>query len=158
MAFVEEVKDNGDLLLSESNWSHQLFRNVTVTKASGYRYSTSLKLVGFIANPNPPKVTKPAEKAPATTTPAKTTTAKKYTTGNYKVTANVLNVRTGPATNNPLKLFSQFTADAQKQIKKLAGEPINGYVNGMTCTVLEVSGNFGRTPSGWICLDYCQKI
>lgn len=156
VAFVEDIKDNGDLLLSESNWSHQLFRNVVVKKSNGYRYSTTLKLVGFIANPNPPKVTKPAEKTTATKTT--TTAAKKYTTGNYKVTAAVLNVRTGPATNKPLKLFSQFTADAQQQIKKLAGEPINGYVKGMTCTVLEVNGNFGRTPSGWICLDFCKKV
>ncbi len=158
VAFVEEIKSNGDLMLSESNWSHQLFRNVTVTKSSGYRYSTSLKLVGFIANPNPPKVTKPAEKAPAKTTPAKTTTVKKYTTGEYRVNTNVLNVRKGPGTKYALKTFGQFSKDAQRQIKKLAGEPINGYVKGMRCTVLEVDGNFGRTPSGWICLDFCKKI
>ena len=99
----------------------------------------------------------PAKAQKASSTPTEST-AKKYTAGNYKVATSVLNVRKGPATNEPLKMFSQFTADAQKQIKKLAGEPINGYVKGMTCTVLEVKGNFGRTPSGWICLDYCTKI
>lgn len=29
--------------------------------------------------------------------------------------------------------------------------------NGVTCTVTEVKGNWGKTPSGWICLDYCRK-
>lgn len=156
VAFVEEIKSNGDLLLSESNWGHQIFRNVTVTKSSGYRYSSTLKLVGFIANPNPPKKQDPSTAAQPKTEPKQT--AKGYAIGDYKVTATILNVRTGPAKSYPAKTFNQFSASAQQQIKKLAGEKINGYVNGLVCTVVEVKGNFGRTPSGWICLDYCKKI
>ena len=48
VAFVEQIKENGDLVLSESNWSHSAFRNVTLYKSNGYNYSSSLKLIGFI--------------------------------------------------------------------------------------------------------------
>ena len=84
---------------------------------------------------------------------------KKYTTGNYKVTkATVLNVRKGAGTKYAKKTFSQLTKDAQKKIKKLAGKNVNGYVRGVTFTVLETADNWGRTPSGWVCLDYCEAI
>jgi len=48
VAVVEEIKPNGDLVLSESNWSHSPFRNVTIKKSNGYNYSNSLHLLGFI--------------------------------------------------------------------------------------------------------------
>lgn len=38
------------------------------------------------------------------------------------------------------------------------GKPANGLVKGCTCTVSQVSGHWGKIPSGWICLDYCKKI
>ena len=81
----------------------------------------------------------------------------KYKTGAYTVTAELLNVRTGPGTNYRRKTYSQLTADARAQVKKMAGVSANGYVKGMVCTVYEVNGSWGRTPSGWICLDYCKK-
>lgn len=149
VAFVEAIQSNGDLLLSESNWGHQIFRNVTVKKSNGYRYSTSLKLVGFIANPN--------QKTAVTSKPA--TTAKKYTTGNYEVTTACLNVRANAGTKYAIKTFDQFTAQAQSQIKKLnGGQPANGFVKGTQFTALEVKDNWARCPSGWVCLDYCKKI
>ena len=84
---------------------------------------------------------------------------KKYKTGNYKVTkATVLNVRKGAGTNYAAKKYSQLTKDAQTKILKLSGEKCNGYVKGLTCTVSQVKGNWGKTPSGWICLDYCEVI
>ena len=49
VAFVERIEPNGDLLLSESNWSHSAFRTVTLKKANGYNYSSSLHLLGFIS-------------------------------------------------------------------------------------------------------------
>ncbi len=39
----------------------------------------------------------------------------------------------------------------------LAKYKANGYVKGMVCDVSEVHGNWGKTPSGFICLDYCEK-
>lgn len=84
---------------------------------------------------------------------------KKYTTGNYKVTkATVLNVRKGAGTGFAKIPFKNLSADAQKKIKKLAGRNVNGYVRGVTFTVLETADNWGRTPSGWVCLDYCEAI
>ena len=85
--------------------------------------------------------------------------AKKYTTGEYKVTADVLNVRKGAGTKYGKKKFSEFTPNAQAQIKKHNnGKAVDGYVKGVECTISEVKGNWGKTPSGWICLDYCKKI
>ena len=83
----------------------------------------------------------------------------KYVAGNYKVTkAEVLNVRKGAGTAYGTKKFSQFTEDAQKKILRLAGKKVNGYVKGLAFTVLQVKGKWGKTPSGWVCLDYCTKI
>ena len=83
----------------------------------------------------------------------------KYAPGNYKVTkADVLNVRTGAGTKYKKLTYRQLSASAQAKILKLAGKKVNGYVKGMTFTVLEVVGNWGRTPSGWVCLDgYTEK-
>lgn len=79
-------------------------------------------------------------------------------TYNVKVTADVLNVRTGAGTNFPNKKFNELSKNAQDQIVALVNYPANGYVKGMECTILETQGNWGRTPSGWICLDYTKKI
>lgn len=81
-----------------------------------------------------------------------------YTTGTYKVTASVLNVRTGPSTKYSAKTYYQLTANARKQNKNLGNYYTNGYRKGTMCTVSKISGNWGLTPSGWICLGYCQKI
>lgn len=81
-----------------------------------------------------------------------------YTTGRYEVTATVLNVRTGPGTNYDWKKFDELTANAQKQVKEKCGYEANGLVKGVQCDVSEIAGNWGKIPSGWICLDYCKKI
>lgn len=84
---------------------------------------------------------------------------KKYKTGNYKVTkATVLNVRKGAGTKYAKKTFSQLTRDAQSKILRLSGEKCNGYVKGLTFTISKVKGSWGKTPSGWVCLDYCERI
>lgn len=90
--------------------------------------------------------------------PTSTFLETKYKTGNYSVNADVLNVRTGASTSYSCKKFSQLTSNAQKQILKLAGTKVNGYVKSMVCTVTQIKDNWGKTPSGWICLDYCRKI
>lgn len=71
----------------------------------------------------------------------------KYSIGRYEVTANVLNVRTGPGTNYDWKKYSQLTANAQKQIKAECGYEANGLVKGVQCDVSEISGNWGKIPS-----------
>lgn len=82
----------------------------------------------------------------------------KYATGNYKVTASVLNVRNGPGTNYKVKTYKQLTSNARNQNSKLGNYYTNGYKRGTVCTVSKISGIWGLTPSGWICLTYVKKI
>lgn len=122
---------------------------------------TTVKSKGGISFKTLPKSKRPKTESASVSMAKPTssnTTTKKYTTGEYKVNTNVLHVRTGPSTSYVTKTFDHFTTDAQRQIMKLTGERINGYVHGMKCTVTEINGNFGKTPSGWICLDYCTKV
>lgn len=81
-----------------------------------------------------------------------------YSTGNYRVTASVLNVRFGPGTNYKTKTYNQLSANAKSQNKQRGNYYCNGYMNGVICTVTQVKNNWGLTASGWICLDYCSKI
>ncbi len=80
-----------------------------------------------------------------------------YKKGTYVVTANLLRVRRGPSTDYDYKKFSFLTPNAQSQIRKLnGGNSAHGLVKGCVCTVSEVDDNWGKIPSGWICLDYCK--
>ncbi len=51
---------------------------------------------------------------------------------------------------------------AQSKIKKISGKAVNGYVKGLTFTCYEVKPDgkyvWGRTPSGWVALDYCERV
>ena len=86
-------------------------------------------------------------------------TKKTYTTGNYMVTkADVLNVRKGAGTKYKAKTYNQLSKDARAKILKIAGYKANGYVKSLTFTVTKVKDNWGKTASGWVCLDYCTKI
>lgn len=83
--------------------------------------------------------------------------AKVYHAGTYVVTTDLLNVRKGPSTAYAKVPYKNFSDNAKEQIKKLnGGKAANGYVKGVTCTVYQVKKNWGKTPSGWICLDYCK--
>ena len=77
---------------------------------------------------------------------------------NVRVTTEVLNVRTGPSTQYPYKKYIELTKNAQEQVIANCGYPANGLVKGVECTVSEVQGNWGKIPSGWICLDYTRRI
>ena len=72
-----------------------------------------------------------------------------YRTGTYKVNCSKLNVRTGSSTKYRIKGLSELTRSARNQ---------GGYVRGVRFTVNKVINNFGRTPSGYVCLDYCTKL
>ena len=91
---------------------------------------------------------------------SKYTPPNEYSSGVYKVTADVLNVRRGEGTNYAVKNISSFTANAKQQIKRLnSGKACNGYVKGVVCAVNKVSNScWGKTPSGWVCLDYCVRV
>lgn len=72
-----------------------------------------------------------------------------YTTGTYKVNCSKLNIRTGPSTKYRIKLLNELTRSARNQ---------GGYVRGVRFTVTKVINNWGLSPSGYVCLDYCTKI
>lgn len=86
----------------------------------------------------------------------------KFTIGDYKVVKvgglGVLRLRTGAGKNYPKVKFKDLTKDAQNKVLKLAGKKVNGYVKGVTFTVSAVKGDFGKTPSGWVNLNYCERI
>ena len=90
------------------------------------------------------------------------TTITGYRTGKYKVTRvsknSVLCVRTGPSTRYSKKTYRQLSSNARSQNRANGNYYANGYKNNVVFTVSRVSGNWGLTPSGWICLDYCIKI
>ncbi len=48
VAVVEEIKPNGDIVTSNSGWNSSEFYTRTVTKASGYQYSSDRIFQGFI--------------------------------------------------------------------------------------------------------------
>ena len=91
-----------------------------------------------------------------------TTTITGYRTGKYKVTRvsrnSVLCVRSGPSTKYSKKTYRQLSANARSQNRANGNYYANGYKNNVVFTVSRVSGNWGLTPSGWVCLDYCSKI
>lgn len=139
VAIVEEIKANGDIVTSESVYGGERFRTRAYTKESGYSFYKHT-FQGFIYPPIE-------------------FTDKVYLKGDYRVTdASVLHVRTGPGTDNRKKEYKEFTKNAQKQIYELVRYKPNGYVMGVEFTVYEVKDNWGKTPSGWVCLDYCTKI
>lgn len=87
-----------------------------------------------------------------TTKVSSSTTVRKvnsYTTGTYKVNCSKLNVRTGPSTKYRIKSLNELTRSARNQ---------GGYVRGVRFTVIKVINNWGLTPSGYVCLDYCTKL
>lgn len=86
-----------------------------------------------------------------------TSTPKTYTTGKYKVSTNI-HVRTGAGTNYKVKTYKQLTQNARHQNKLCGNYYYNGYRKGVICNVTKVHSNWGLTKSGWICLDYCNKI
>ena len=91
--------------------------------------------------------------------PKATATKKGYETGNYRVTADLLNVRKGAGTTYSKVKFKDMSANAQAKIKALNdGKAADGFVKGLAFTALEIKGDWGKCPSGWVCLKYCEKI
>lgn len=70
-------------------------------------------------------------------TTTKTTTSSKYVLGLYVVNASALNVRSGAGTNYKIK---------------------KTYSKGTRFDTYEIKNNWARTPSGWVCLDYCSLV
>ena len=72
-----------------------------------------------------------------TQAPSSYSGSKSYSIGStYTVTASALHVRSGASVNYGI---------------------VRTYPHGLRFTLLETKGNWGRTPSGWVCLDYATK-
>lgn len=81
-----------------------------------------------------------------------------YRTGTYRVNASTLNVRPTASTKYTPKNWKQLSSNARQQNARLGKPYCNGYSKNVVCTVTKVSGNWGYTKSGWICLDYCTRL
>lgn len=80
-----------------------------------------------------------------------------FSKGTY-VVVGAVNVRQGPGVNYHLKTFSQFTTNAQAQVKKIDSSCPNHFPVGVRVTISEVDGTWGKCPSGWISLKYCRRV
>lgn len=102
-----------------------------------------------------------SKKSSNSTSSSSSSSSTRYTTGKYKVTNvsrnSVLCVRTGAGTNYSRKTYRQLSSNARSQNKAQGNYYANGYKNGVVFTVSRVSGRWGLSPSGWVCLDYCTK-
>ncbi|MDO4565874.1 MAG: M23 family metallopeptidase [Oscillospiraceae bacterium] len=68
----------------------------------------------------------------------------------------VLRVRKGPGVSYDYLKFDELTDYAQAEVLHFNdGSPADGFVNGVVFDALEVSGVWGRSPSGWLSLEYC---
>lgn len=160
------ITDNNNSSVTSVNYKVKVNTSVGLNIRSGA--STSYSIIGGYANGT--KVTITAEKGnwgktnkgwiclDYTSKLSSGSSSKKYTTGRYEISANVLTVRSGAGTNYSWKEYSQLTSNAQRQILNECGYKPNGLVKGVQCDVSQIKGNWGKIPSGWICLDYCKKI
>lgn len=81
-----------------------------------------------------------------------------YKTGKYVIVRNV-NVRKGPGTNYDRVYYSQFTANAKSQVKKIDKSCPDHFPAGVKVSISKVKNNtWGLCPSGWISLKYCERV
>lgn len=124
VGFIEEIKSNGDLVVSMSGWNSFLFKTRVVTKASGYVYS-DYELVGFIHCPiefDTPKVD-----APKNTTGSKPTICqsnankyKSYVKEIQKILRNkgYVNVRNGVKTNTLISADGIWGNNTEQAVRR----------------------------------------
>ena len=132
VAIVEEVKSNGDIVTSNSDYGGTRFYTKTITKASGYSIGSAYTFQGFIL---PPGVN-----APEGTTPA----SSNIDPYRVKVTASALNYRKGPGTN-----YAIAGVIRDKGVYTIVEESGGTGAN-----------KWGKLKSGvgWISLDYVEKV
>ena len=140
VAIVEKVKSNGDIVTSESAYGGERWRTRTYTKKSGYYLAPGYEFQGFIYIPVTFKVEK-----------------KVYNPGIYTVTSPTLVVHSGAGKHYRKKKWKELSENARQQIKSLNGIEYDGYVKGVRLDITQVKGIWGRTPSGWVSLNHCER-
>lgn len=140
VAFVEEVKANGDIVISESNWSHAFFAVKTITKSSGYLYCYGYPLIGFVANPN----AKPAPTPTPTPTPSTSFLPSRGYFAKGDVSANV-----GKIASYMYKTFPSYTS------KSALGDI---YGDNLIASIKEFQRRTGLKADGLVGKDTLTKL
>lgn len=122
---------------------------------SGYHLHFDLCINGTYVDPKPYLTGAKALPIGTTTAPAAPAP------GNYIVQAAV-NVRQGAGANYNRVYFSQFTANAKMQVKRLDKSCPDYLPAGVKLTIKTVkqaaNGKWwGKCPSGWVCMSYLTK-
>lgn len=103
---------------------------------------------GWVSAEYTKKVSSTASSKPK---PTESKPKSKFTTGRYKVTANDLIVRDKP--NGKPVGHSKLSADGKKHDKDRDGALDKGTI----VDINKVDGDWGKSKSGWINLNYCKK-
>ena len=76
----------------------------------------------------------------------------------YKV-VKAVNVREGAGTNYRRIRYDEFTPYDREQVVLNGGKPAdNDFPKGMLVTITQKKGTFGKTDSGWVSLNLCEKL
>lgn len=132
VAFVEKVYANGDIETSNSAYGGTRFYTKKLTKASGYSMGGNFVFQGFIYLPVG------------------------YVVGQTYTLQDNMNVRKGPGTSHAIKQVSELTADGKKHATKTSGGAT--LKKGTEVTCLEISGDWMRIPSGWVCCRQGNEV
>lgn len=128
VAIVEEIKSNGDIVTSNSNYKGTRFYTQTLTKSSGYKLGSAYTLQGFIYPPVIYGVKTPDEFTPYV----------------IKVTADSLNIRKGAGTNYAI-------------VGAITDHGCYTIVAESTGTGATKWGKL-KSGAGWVSLDYTTKF
>ena len=147
VGIVEEIKSNGDIVISNSGWKSFIFKTKTYKKSDDYMtgLSKSYKLQGFIYCP--------------------IEFEEEYTKGTY-ITLDNMKVRSGAGTDYRQKKVKELTKDGRKNATSSDLNSLAIYKKGTTFTaqkIINKNGVWAKTPSGYVCIQgtsgkvYCKK-
>lgn len=127
---VEDIYDNGDILISNSAYKGRRFYMMTATKASGYYIGSTYKFQGFIL--------------PPISTTSESSSSGKFESYKVKVRAAALNIRKGPGTG-----YASVGTIKDKGVYTIVDESVG-----------TGSRKWGKLASngGWISLDYTDRV
>lgn len=134
VAVVEQIHSNGSFTVSQSGYTgKKRFWTSTIPKSG---YLKGYAFLGFIYLPI----------STGSSSPASSGSVK--VGGTYTLRAN-MKVRTGPGTGYRWKKRSELTAMARAYSQNQTNAVLN---SGTRVTCLQITGNWMKIPSGWICI------
>lgn len=133
VAVVEQIHPNGSFTVSQSGYTgKKRFWTSTIPKSG---YLKGYTFLGFIY-------------LPISTGSSSPTSSGVKVGGTYTLRAN-MKVRTGPGTGYRWKKRSELTAMARAYSQNQTNAVLN---SGTRVTCLQITGNWMKIPSGWICI------